>query len=239
MKKIVGINVGDYSFNAVSKQVTFIGISGLTLDQIIIITNVTDNILIYNFMDPVKGGSLVGSVLTLDYDTSGMGNSDNLQIYIWHTYNDSGAREVNIVDKSDNSKVVKVDDSGNLYTIIVPPETPAGKTQVTRISLGLVGGSTYLDDEYIIPSGETLVLQRFICSAEGDINKYSKALLYYAPSGSIDGTEEVLALSYLGDTFVTSLNEEYLGNGTKKIIMRRERMDAGEREMFARWVGYY
>ena len=239
MKKMVGINIGSYAFNAVSKQITFSGITNLIKEQILVITNVTDNIIIYAFADITKGGSLSGDILTLDYDTSAMGNSDNLQIWIWHSTNQSGAQEVNIVDKSDIGKVASVSSAGCLYVFAPPPETPPDKTSVRKTELGLVSGSSHSDNEYVIPNGETLKLQRFTCSAEGDINKYSKSLLYYAPSGSIDGTEEVLALSYLGDTFTTNLSEEFVGNGTKKIIMRRERMDAGEREMYARWVGYY
>lgn len=46
-----------------------------------LITNVSTNQIIYNFADPLAGGSVFGNVVTLDYNTSGMNNSDKLQIY--------------------------------------------------------------------------------------------------------------------------------------------------------------
>jgi len=55
------------------------------LDSILLITNVTDNIIIYNFADPTKGGTVSDNVLTLTYDTSSMSNTDKLLIF----YDDS------------------------------------------------------------------------------------------------------------------------------------------------------
>lgn len=74
--------VTNYTFSAASKQVTFIDYPSLRLDQILLITNVTDNIIIYNFADSTAGGILVGNVLTLNYDTTTMSDSDRLQIFI-------------------------------------------------------------------------------------------------------------------------------------------------------------
>jgi hypothetical protein len=52
------------------------------LERIAIITNVTDGIIIYNFADSVKGGTLAGDVLTLEYDTTAMADADKLQIIL-------------------------------------------------------------------------------------------------------------------------------------------------------------
>jgi hypothetical protein len=83
MKKLVGEEVGSYSFNAATRQITISGIDRLDLEQFLLITNVTRNIIIYNFADPSLGGTLSGSVLTLTYDTSvAMSNTDRLQIFI-------------------------------------------------------------------------------------------------------------------------------------------------------------
>ena len=72
------------------------GVSGL--DDILMITNVTRNVVIYNFSDPNRGGTLSfdpnsveppfqtaqnGQVtLTLNYDTSSHSADDVLQIYV-------------------------------------------------------------------------------------------------------------------------------------------------------------
>lgn len=54
----------------------------IILDQILLITNVTSNTIIYNFADPTKGGYLTGNVLTLSASTTSMLSSDSLQIFI-------------------------------------------------------------------------------------------------------------------------------------------------------------
>jgi hypothetical protein len=73
--------ITNYTFNAASKTVTFLGYSRILLDSILIITNVASNTIIYNFAGTGKGGTVSGNVLTLDFDTSAMSNSDPLQIY--------------------------------------------------------------------------------------------------------------------------------------------------------------
>jgi hypothetical protein len=75
------ILITNYTFNAASRTVTFLGYSRILLDSILIITNVASNTIIYNFAGSGKGGAVSGNVLTLDFDTSAMSNSDPLQIY--------------------------------------------------------------------------------------------------------------------------------------------------------------
>ena len=74
--------VTNYTFSASAKQVTLTDYPSLKLDQILLITNVTDNIIVYNFADPTAGGTLAGNVLTLLYNTTSMSDSDRLQIFI-------------------------------------------------------------------------------------------------------------------------------------------------------------
>ncbi len=89
MKLLVGQDIGSYSFNPATRQVTISGIpDAISLEQLLIITNVTSNVIIYNFADPALGvsaiaGDAVGNdIYTLDYDTTGMASTDRLQIYI-------------------------------------------------------------------------------------------------------------------------------------------------------------
>ena len=76
------ILVENYTFNSSTKQVTLTDYTSISLESVLLITNVTDNIIIYNFADPSKGGTVAGNVLTLDYDTVSMSNGDSLQIFI-------------------------------------------------------------------------------------------------------------------------------------------------------------
>ena len=74
----------NYKFNpgaSFAGTVTFTSYSSITLDSILLITNVTSNIIIYNFADPAAGGTVSNNILTLDYNTSTMSSSDKLIIY--------------------------------------------------------------------------------------------------------------------------------------------------------------
>lgn len=74
MKKIIQ----DYTFDASAQTITASDFTRLS--EIALITNVTDNVIIYNFADPTKGGTLSGNVLTLTYNTTSMADTDDLQI---------------------------------------------------------------------------------------------------------------------------------------------------------------
>lgn len=72
--------VDNYGFNKDSKTVTFSDYASINLAHVLLVVNVTTNQIIYNFANPALGGSVVGNVLTLDFDTTAMANSDVLMI---------------------------------------------------------------------------------------------------------------------------------------------------------------
>jgi len=72
----------NYSFDAPAQTVTFNTTDVITLEQLLVITNVTTNKIIYNFADPNAGGSITNNVLTLDFDTTSMSSGDKLQIFV-------------------------------------------------------------------------------------------------------------------------------------------------------------
>lgn len=77
MKKLVT----SYAFNAAAKTITFTGYAAIELSRILLITNVTDNKVIYNFTNAALGGTVSTNILTLLYDTTTMSNTDSLQIF--------------------------------------------------------------------------------------------------------------------------------------------------------------
>ena len=74
--------IKNYTFNAASKTITFTNYNSIALEDVLMVTNVVDNIIIYIFSDPLLGGSVSGNVLTLDYDTTTMSNTDSLQVWV-------------------------------------------------------------------------------------------------------------------------------------------------------------
>lgn len=70
------------TFDASAKTITHASFSDVTLAGIQLITNVTDQIIIYNFADTTKGGTLSTDTLTLEYDTTSMSDTDELMILV-------------------------------------------------------------------------------------------------------------------------------------------------------------
>lgn len=94
-KKIIGVDIGEYYFNPINKTITLSGIEDLfTLENLLLITNVTSNIMLYNFADSELGASILNNVITLNYDTSTMSSSDKIQIFI----EDGKNQEVKIIN---------------------------------------------------------------------------------------------------------------------------------------------
>lgn len=82
MKLIVWIGDWAYTFDASAKTITLTGLPTLTASNLVLITNVTDNVIIYNFADPLKWWTIAGNIITLAYDTTTMSNTDDLQIIL-------------------------------------------------------------------------------------------------------------------------------------------------------------
>ncbi len=85
-----------YTFTPGTQTVTVIG-KNIRPEQLLLITNINTNTVIYNFSDPSLGYSsysnsvdsvtgLETTTIVLDYATSGMSASDNLAIYVEETY---------------------------------------------------------------------------------------------------------------------------------------------------------
>lgn len=69
-----------YKFNASAKTITFKDFTAVDIAQIGLITNVTDNVIIYRFDKNAQGGSITGNVLSLNFNTTTMEDSDILRI---------------------------------------------------------------------------------------------------------------------------------------------------------------
>ena len=78
--------VYNYTFDASAQTIVIDG--NYKLRKLQLITNVTDGIIIYNFADSAKGGTVSynstndETTITLDHDTTSMSDSDELQIFV-------------------------------------------------------------------------------------------------------------------------------------------------------------
>ena len=72
--------ITNYKFNATAQTVTLNDYKPIILSNLFLITNTTAGTIIYNFADSTKSATVSGNVLTLAYNTTGMANTDALQI---------------------------------------------------------------------------------------------------------------------------------------------------------------
>ena len=78
MKKLIE----KYVFDPAQKNIVFNDYTSIELERVLLITNVTKNIIIYNFANPLVGAQVVNNnILHLQYDTATMSNTDKLQIF--------------------------------------------------------------------------------------------------------------------------------------------------------------
>jgi len=73
--------ITNYAFDKTAKTVTLLDYTAIDLESLLLITNVTDGAIIYNFADPASGATVTDNVITLEYDTTAMDDNDKLQIY--------------------------------------------------------------------------------------------------------------------------------------------------------------
>ena len=82
MKKLIGVDVGSYTFNAATKTIVISNVE-LKNESVLLVVHVPSNTILYNFSSPAKGGTFtLPGTLVLDVDTSGYLNADPLQVYV-------------------------------------------------------------------------------------------------------------------------------------------------------------
>lgn len=124
----------DYTFDTANNQIIFNTTDTITLEQVLVITNVTENVIIYNFADPNKGGSIHNNELSLVYDVSGMSQYSDLQIFLEIPMNPSTEESVVLLNES----VVLLRRLVQLLTPIATQDS----SQRQRVSVESISGST-------------------------------------------------------------------------------------------------
>ena len=77
--------IENYTFNSATKQIVIIDDENITQEKLLLITNITDGIIIYNFADSTTRGNISGNIITLNYNTTSMSDTDKLQIWVENT----------------------------------------------------------------------------------------------------------------------------------------------------------
>lgn len=92
---------------------------------------------------------------------------------------------------------------------------------------------TEVEDEFSIPSGKTLSIERFFGGREAAMTEVRIELIL-----KDGGSETVLCVGYAENFDVRDV-ETVVGNGTNKIVLRLVNGDNGELHMTGMWRGVY
>jgi hypothetical protein len=201
----IGVDKGNYTFDASLKQITFTGVTVDTIDQIKLVNNVTDGVIIFNPIDPAKLGVLSGNILTLTHDTTAMSDTDDLFVcvnlgeksvphLIFGTTTPLAASAtfqsgvLSLEEKSQVETTVSSDTDGTLVFDFY--EDLLGSDLVRSLSIPYVGGSGF--QYFAAPAFSNFVEYKFINSATPQTDfLYQTKVLTTALSGQIvrlDGT---------------------------------------------------
>ena len=138
----IGVNKGEYIFDASAKKITFTGVTIDTVDQIKLVNNVTDGIIVFNPIDPTKLGVLAGNVLTLTFDTTSMSDTDDLFICV-NLFEAESATEATLAFVEGETTQIGVDIGDYIFNAAAQTITITG-VDITRIEQikPIVNGTT-------------------------------------------------------------------------------------------------
>ena len=145
-KVLIGSDLGSYSFNKTAKTITFSGFTP-SLERILLVTDTTNNTIIYQFNDATKGGTLSNNILTLTYDTTGgtFANTDKLQIFYWsEDPQQVGLMDIAMALKKTNMLLERppyMSTLGNLKVDLLTSSSGGTISSGTTVPVGLNGGT--------------------------------------------------------------------------------------------------
>lgn len=145
--------------------------------------------------------------------------------------------EVTVADSAGIYKLtVNSDGSINVNPLSTPP-TPINATDVIVSAFSSVASTAGIDTYYTITSGKILTVTTFLAGAEAD-NSGSVAEIFYDPNGNLTNMIRISTLFLNGDSDNTPVSQDFTGNGTRRLVLRRRGYTANGREMFSQWIGY-
>lgn len=162
------------------------------------------------------------------YNTAALASTPSDSAFHWIRLLDESGNRVTIVGKDENNafRSVAVTTTGRLLTSSEPETAVLSDTQFDSVS-------TVSDSFTTIPNGESVVIKTLLAGAESG-NGGSKVELYEAPNGDTTG------LIFVGVLFVDASNGQAdlnyttgTGDGTRAVLLRRERFGGGAVEIFA------
>lgn len=137
---------------------------------------------------------------------------------------------------SNNELEVNTDGSVNVVPLLNPP-APANTTAVTTSAFGDVSNTSGDDTYYTITNTKVLTIQTLVAGSE-ETTGGAIVELFYDPNANLTGMTRISTLFVNGTSDNTPVGQNFTGNGTRRIVLRRRSYSSSAREMFGQWIGY-
>lgn len=135
------------------------------------------------------------------------------------------------------ARMLSVTADGRIKIATEPPSAPGGATPVDVVADSII--ATTEDTTYTITNGKTLTIQNFNGGGASS-NNGDTIELFYDPNGNATGMT-LIRVAYVPDTggnFSFDLKATFVGNGTRRILVRRTRGAGSSARVSAFWAGY-
>ena len=142
--------------------------------------------------------------------------------------------EINLIDQSTGIPV-KVDASGRLLVSIAPPTPPPATTPIEIIAFSIMGDS--VDTFLTITNGKILTVTQFRAGSETS-NKGTKVELFEDPNGDLSVLNLIDVIFINGNSNSNALNKNFVGNGTRRMLLRRTHLTGGFIQIFGAFRGF-
>lgn len=138
-------------------------------------------------------------------------------------------------DNTGAFKNIRSDSAGRLL-VSSDIATPVDTTAIEQTAASSINSDT--DTIYTITNGKTLTIQLFEAGSEQNTTGGSKVSLFYDPNGNLSVLTPISVIYVNGSSYQNQVSSEFIGNGTRRIVMRRSVFAGASREVYGRWRGY-
>lgn len=117
---------------------------------------------------------------------------------------------------------------------------PVGTTSVKRPGNGLItlGSNETVDDFYTITNGKTLTLLRMKVNCQPTGNTHARVELFEDPNGDESVLNSIETMFGFGNNDFQDFNQTFVGDGTRRIILRATHVGGGSIEIDRQWEGF-
>ena len=142
-----------------------------------------------------------------------------------------------ISDPTTDANNLVVNDDGSINVANVAISTPVTATQIIEENFASIATTSGIDTTHTITNATTLTIQQFTSGSEektgGGVTE-----LFEDPNGDLSVLNRIESIFTNGSSSNSIIGQDFIGDGTRRIVMRQRGYTSNSREMFGRWQGF-